>query len=356
MSDGRIHLALTMGDPAGIGPEIILKALRDLEAHSFASRVRLSIIGAQHIMNTALSLLDITELADNEALRSLIEIRGNEAPRAVVPGKTDAYCGHLAFRSIEHAIQLAIDGEVDGIVTAPISKEALKLAGYRYPGHTEILRDLTGSSETCMLLVHGALRVSHVTTHIALEDVPKHITPERLTRVIGLTNDAISDMGCPSPRIAVCALNPHAGEGGLFGHQDQEVIAPVIAQLRSTGIDVSGPVPGDTIFVRARAGQFDAVVAMYHDQGHIPVKLLGFSVDEANGAWTTVSGVNVTLGCPIVRTSVDHGTAFDIAGKGIADARSMMDAIELAAELCQQKKDPRGKAARQTMNRSGRQS
>jgi 4-hydroxy-L-threonine phosphate dehydrogenase PdxA len=184
-----------------------------------------------------------------------------------------------------------------------------------------------------MLLVHGAMRVSHVTTHTALEDVPKRVTPERISRVVTLTDEALKALKVPRRRIAIAALNPHAGEGGLFGRQDIDIVEPTIRRLREQGYDVHGPVPGDTVFVKLRAEQFDAVVAMYHDQGHIPVKLLGFSVDSKTGRWEALSGVNVTLGLPIIRTSVDHGTAFDIAGRGIASETSLIEAIDLAVTL-----------------------
>jgi len=184
-----------------------------------------------------------------------------------------------------------------------------------------------------MLLAHGDMRVSHVTTHVALADVPRLLTVERLRRVIDLTQQAVRDLGITRPRLAVAALNPHAGEGGLFGSQDIEITTPVVAVCRDAGMDITGPVPGDTVFVKLRARQFDAVVAMYHDQGHIPVKLLGFDVDPATGKWRALSGVNITLGLPLIRTSVDHGTAFDIVGKGIASEDSLIEAIEYALRL-----------------------
>jgi 4-hydroxythreonine-4-phosphate dehydrogenase len=196
-----------------------------------------------------------------------------------------------------------------------------------------MLAELTGVKGSVMLLAHGRMRVSHVTTHCALEEVPKRATKARIRQVLDLTQAALRDLGLPRPRIAVAALNPHAGEGGLFGMQDIEVTTPAIAEAVAAGMDVVGPVPGDTVFVKLRAGQYDAVVAMYHDQGHIPVKLLGFEVDPKTGRWEALSGVNVTLGLPIIRTSVDHGTAFDIAGKGIASERSLIEAIEFAEAL-----------------------
>jgi 4-hydroxythreonine-4-phosphate dehydrogenase len=230
-------------------------------------------------------------------------------------------------------VELATAGEVDGIVTAPLNKATLNMAGYHFPGHTELLAHLTGTKGTVLMLAHGGFRVTHVTTHVALERVPSLVTPERVRRVLDLTFQALRRLGIERPRVAVAALNPHAGEGGIFGRQDIEVTTPVVAEYRAKGEAVEGPVPGDTVFVNLRAGRYDAVVAMYHDQGHIPVKLLGFNVDPKTGAWQALSGVNITLGLPIIRTSVDHGTAFDIAGKGVADATSMVEAIDYAQQL-----------------------
>jgi 4-hydroxythreonine-4-phosphate dehydrogenase len=184
-----------------------------------------------------------------------------------------------------------------------------------------------------MMLAHGHLRVSHVSTHVAVSKVPSLVTPERVRRVIDLTIDALRTLGIQKPRIAVAALNPHAGESGLFGDEDDTVLVPVIAGYRAAGVDVSGPHPGDTVFVKGTAGQFDAIVAMYHDQGHIPIKLLGFRIDRKSGHWTELGGINVTLGLPIIRTSVDHGTAFDIARKGVANPQSMIEAIDYAYQL-----------------------
>jgi 4-hydroxythreonine-4-phosphate dehydrogenase len=261
----------------------------------------------------------------------VIEAASTDAP--IAPGQLSAEAGRLAFAAIEQSIRLAQAGEIDAIDTAPINKEALNKAGYAYAGHTEILTELTGSSGSCMLLAHGSLRVTHVSTHVALADAPKRVTPERLRRVFALTHEACLDLGIAKPRIGVCALNPHAGEGGLFGREDQDIVAPVIEEFRAKGIAIEGPIPGDTIYVKALAGQFDAVVAMYHDQGHVAVKTLGFAMDAKTGLMSSLSGVNVTLGLPIIRTSVDHGTAFDIAGQGIANAASMVEAIEFAAQM-----------------------
>ena len=250
----------------------------------------------------------------------------------------------MAYAAVEMAARMALDNDIDGMVTAPFNKDALNLAGYHYAGHTELLAHLTGRSGTVMMLAHGDLRVSHVSTHVALSKVPSLVTPERVRRVIDLTCDALRAFGIVRPRIAVAALNPHAGESGLFGTEDDDVLVPVIASYRRADADVSGPHPGDTIFVKGAAGQFDAIIAMYHDQGHIPVKLLGFRIDRDTGMWTELGGINVTLGLPIIRTSVDHGTAFDIARKGIANPQSMVEAVEYAVRLSAGRKNQIEKA------------
>ena len=332
-----VRLGLTMGDPAGIGPEIILAAARDLAPRIAGGEFALIAIGTPRCFEETARRLDIGAdiVAGSDPIRwprvPVIEAAATEV--AIVPGKLSAEAGRLAYAAIERTVALALAAEIDAVVTAPVSKEALHLAGYPFPGHTEILAELTGSKGSCMMLVHDRLRVSHVSTHVALADVPSRVTPERLRYVIDLTNQALLDLGFERPRIGVCALNPHAGEGGMFGREDADVIAPVVERFRADGMDIAGPVPGDTIYVKALAGQFDAVVAMYHDQGHIVVKTLGFAIDPDSGQMSALSGVNVTLGLPIVRTSVDHGTAFDIAGKGAANPQSMIEAIEVAAQL-----------------------
>ena len=264
---------------------------------------------------------------------ALCALQAGPEGEPIQPGQLSADGGRFAFQAVEMGVRLAMEGRIGGIVTAPLNKEALNKAGYHYPGHTEMLAELTGVRGSCMMLAHGNMRVSHVTTHIALEDVPGRATAERIRRVIDLTHEALMRMRLGRARIALAALNPHAGEGGLFGRHDIDVAAPVIEQAVVDGLDIVGPVPGDTVFVKLRAGQYDAVIANYHDQGHIPVKLLGFEIDPATGRWDALSGVNITLGLPIIRTSVDHGTAFDIAGQGLANARSMVEAIEYAAKL-----------------------
>ncbi len=333
-----LPLAITMGDPAGIGPEIIVKAARRLQPRLASGALRLLVIGSNPALEAARARLapelDIPAVSEDEAsLPALAMLQAGPEGEPIRPGVLSADGGRFAFLAVDAGVRLAMAGRIGGIVTAPLNKEALNKAGFHYPGHTEMLAELTGVRGSCMMLAHGNMRVSHVTTHIALEDVPRRATPERLRRVLDLTHDALTRLGLGRARIAVAALNPHAGEGGLFGRHDIDVAGPVIARARADGMDVLGPVPGDTVFVKLRAGQYDAVVANYHDQGHIPVKLLGFEIDPATGTWNDLSGVNITLGLPIIRTSVDHGTAFDIAGQGIANEQSLVEAIEYAEQL-----------------------
>jgi len=248
-------------------------------------------------------------------------------------GAVSPEAGRAAYAYIETAVGLCQRGAIDGIVTAPINKEALAAAGHQHTGHTEILAKLSGTKDFAMLLMGKELRVIHVTTHVALRRVPELCTRERVGRVIALAQETMNFLGVARPRIAVCGLNPHAGEEGLFGDEEQREIGPAAEVARRAGLDVHGPLPADTLFSRARGGEFDIVVAMYHDQGHVPVKTLGFTFDQKTGAWTGLSGVNVTVGLPFLRVSVDHGTAFDRAWKGIANPESMMEAIEVAVSM-----------------------
>jgi 4-hydroxythreonine-4-phosphate dehydrogenase len=332
------RLALTMGDPAGVGPEIIVKAARKLLPRLQAGELRLLVIGHRSALQAATALLHETLDFPETDTAALALLPAGEEREPIRFGTLSPEAGRFAYLAVERAVALAQAGAIDAIVTAPLNKEALNRAGYHYAGHTDMLAALTDTPRSVMLLAHGDMRVSHVTTHVALQDVPRLLTPERLRRTIDLTQDALLDLGIARPRIAVAALNPHAGEGGLFGRQDIEVTTPVIAQCRADGLDVTGPVPGDTVFVKLRGRQFDAVVAMYHDQGHIPVKLLGFDVDPATGTWRALSGVNITLGLPLIRTSVDHGTAFDIAGTGAANEESLLEAIDYALRLAANRK------------------
>lgn len=326
-----------MGDPAGVGPEIIAKACKALKPRLDADELRLLIIGSNDALNRACHTfapeIEIPSVQAKGQWPGLASLQACPEGEPILPGVLSTDGGRFAYHAVEQAVELAKAGRIHGIVTAPLNKEALNKAGFHFAGHTDLLAHLTGAKGSVMMLAHGNMRVSHVTTHIALEDVPKKLTPERLRYVIDLTAETLTGLGLPRRRIAVAALNPHAGEGGLFGRQDIDVSMPVIAQCVAEGLDVVGPVPGDTVFVKLHAGQFDAVIAMYHDQGHIPVKLLGFNVDPKTGKWDSLSGVNITLGLPIIRTSVDHGTAFDIAGKGIANELSLLEAIDYAVRL-----------------------
>ena len=339
---------MTSGDPAGIGPEIMARAAVALRPKVAAGELSLVLIGAAAAHRAALKQLGLEDPSTHGggAHAAIAFVDVDPAGSQVPFGKSTAEGGRIAYDAIAKAVRLALDDAVDAICTGPISKEALNFAGHHYSGHTELLADITGARDSVMLLAHGNMRVSHVTTYVAIEDVPRRVTPERLGRVVALTDEALKAFGLLRRRIAVAALNPHAGEGGLFGRQDIDIVEPTIKRLRKKGFDVEGPVPGDTVFVKLRAKQFDAVVAMYHDQGHIPVKLLGFSVDEKTGRWEALSGVNVTLGLPIIRTSVDHGTAFDIAGAGVASETSLIEAIELAVVLARARTERRmaGKA------------
>ncbi|MGV8987267.1 MAG: 4-hydroxythreonine-4-phosphate dehydrogenase PdxA [Cypionkella sp.] len=331
-------LAVTIGDPAGIGPEICLKAASNLAQRLEAHQMALVLVGDLGVLQaTGEALgLPVPKVVDEQSLAGLTgaAILPTPIPTAeIVPGVVSAAAGAQAYFAVEMATRLAMAGKVAAIVTGPLNKEALHLAGYDYAGHTEMLADLTGVRDSVMMLAHGDFRVSHVSTHCALEDVPRRATAARIGRVIDLTEATLRGLGIANPRIAVAALNPHGGEGGIFGRHDIDITEPLVADYVARGHAIFGPVPGDTVFVKLRGGAYDAVIAMYHDQGHIPVKLLGFSIDRETGRWTGLSGVNVTLGLPIIRTSVDHGTAFDIVGRGIADPNSLVEAIDYALQL-----------------------
>jgi 4-hydroxythreonine-4-phosphate dehydrogenase len=323
----RPLLAITMGDPAGVGPEVIAKALDRSEIWEVCRPV---VVGDARWMEEATRIVaagrpvrvlqDITEAGGGEAL-DVLDLANVDAAH-LDRGQVSPEAGRAASEYIRRAVDLALDGEVAGVVTAPINKEALHAASVPYAGHTEMLAELCGAKGVAMMLVAGRMRVSHVSTHVSLRQAVERVTLERITRVVHLTHAALMRMGLTVPRIAVAGLNPHAGEGGLFGEEEREIIGPAVAVAQAEKINAMGPFPPDSIFLRASQGEFDAVIAMYHDQGHIPIKLLGFH-----------EGVNVTLGLPIIRTSVDHGTAFDIVGTGRADERSLVAALRLASQM-----------------------
>jgi len=335
----RPILGVTMGDPAGVGPEIIARALAEPVVRAASRPV---VIGAAATMAEALALIG-SPLALH-AVRRVAECRWADGTLEVLDlanvdmttlprAEVSAAAGRAAYEYIEGAVTLARAGEIHAIVTAPVNKEALAAAGVQHSGHTEILARLTDTRDFAMLLMGRQLRVIHVTTHVALRRVPDLVTRERVLRTIRLAQRTLEDLGRPRGRIAVAGLNPHAGEEGLFGDGEQRAIIPAVEAARADGLDVTGPLPADTLFSRARGGEFDIVVAMYHDQGHIPVKTLGFEYDETIKKWTGLSGVNVTVGLPFLRVSVDHGTAFDRAWKGIANHESMVEALDVATTM-----------------------
>ncbi|MEA2785154.1 MAG: 4-phospho-D-threonate 3-dehydrogenase / 4-phospho-D-erythronate 3-dehydrogenase, partial [Candidatus Eremiobacteraeota bacterium] len=328
-------IGITMGDAAGVGPEIIAKTLAD---PTWYDKCRPYVIGDATVMQRAMNLVGSTQTLRNvgggsapchpelvEGCASQLDIvdLGLLTADDVPFGKLSPKAGDAAFRYIECANRLALDGFLDAICTAPLNKEALHAGGHNYPGHTEILADLSGTKEYAMMLTAPNLRVIHVTTHIGLVDAIKRVTPDRVYTVIRLAHETLVRAGIEQPRIGVCGINPHAGENGLFGYGEEEKqIAPGVARAVAEGIAVDGPLPADTLFFRAARGDFDIVVAMYHDQGHGPIKVLGLE-----------AGVNITVGLPYIRTSVDHGTAFDIAGTGKAEDGSMRAALAAAIEL-----------------------
>jgi 4-hydroxythreonine-4-phosphate dehydrogenase len=318
-------IGVTIGDPAGIGPEIVVAALADPDLGC-----RAVAIGDAGILARAAKILSIDVafdvIGDPAAARfapgTIDVLTVSRLPADLPFGEIRAECGAAAFDYIRTAIDLALAGKIGAIATAPVHKEALKLAGIPYPGHTEMLADLTRAPHHAMMLFNDELRVLLVTIHLSLVDAIRSLTVEKELIALRLADRAARQLGVPKPRVAVAGLNPHAGENGLFGREDLDIIRPAVEQARNEGIDASGPWPGDTVFMQARQGRFDIVVAQYHDQGLIPVKYLGIE-----------HGVNVTVGLPFVRTSVDHGTAFDIAGTGKANPESMKVAIRQAAKM-----------------------
>jgi 4-hydroxythreonine-4-phosphate dehydrogenase len=322
-------IGITLGDVAGIGPEIILKALSSLEVYDFCRPLVVGNLSTLEAVRKSLGL-SLKFQAVNEELAKAVFKPGQIAvwdftrlklPQ-ITPGKPDKHTGEAAYQYIKAAVALAQAAEIAAITTAPISKCALQKAGYNYPGHTELLAELTHSRDYAMMLVGGGLRVVLVTTHVPLSQVPSRISADKVLRIIRLVHRSLPQWGVPTPRIAVAAMNPHAGEEGLLGGEEQEHIQPAVTQAQESGIAVWGPLPADSLFYRAIGGEFDVVVAMYHDQGLIPLKLR--APREA---------VNITLGLPILRTSVGHGCAWDIAGKGMADPASLLAALKLAGQL-----------------------
>ena len=319
---GRPRIGITIGDAAGIGPEIVLKSLAESEVHSTADHL---IIGDLTFLRSEAERLGIDlELisGDQPEPGKAVVFDLKNLPESIVAGKEDAACGRAAGEYIEAAVKLWSEGRIDAIATAPISKRSLALGGYEFPGHTEFLAALTGTEKFAMSFFSGALRVVLLSTHLSLRDAIERVTKERVADLIRFTSSELPKLLGRRVRLAVAGLNPHASENGMFGSEEAEEMTPAIELCRREGIEVEGPFAADTVFIRCNSGEFDGVIACYHDQATIAVKCLSFG-----------RGVNVTLGLPLIRTSVDHGTAFDIAGKGIAEHSSMVEAIRLAGEL-----------------------
>jgi 4-hydroxythreonine-4-phosphate dehydrogenase len=334
---GRPVLGISIGDPSGIGPEICLKALDRADIYERAVPVvysdRQVLEDGLEVTGKKFTLNALKDPRDAKGVKGVIDFmdagvitKKGEYAYSTVAAKS----GEASFQYVIKAIADAMDGKTAGVVTGPINKEAINMAGRHYAGHTEIFADYTKTKNYGMLLSGGGLNVIHCTTHVSMRDACDLITKERVLDVIHLAERALRLMGKEKRRIAVAGLNAHSSENGLFGFEEERAIIPAIEAAKAEGLDVTGPVPPDTVFVKALGGQFDVVVAMYHDQGHIPLKLSGFRMDPATGLYSQMSGINTTIGLPIIRTSVDHGTAFGKAGKNRANEESLVDAIDMA--------------------------
>ena len=325
-------LAVTIGDPSGIGPEVVAKALQDRSMHDIMRPVLvgtvLAVQKALNAINSSDKVIGVSSAAEARCEPGSLEViapgdwEGTEFP----VGKHDAGSGSASHLWVEEAAKICIAGDVEGMVTAPVNKESWNMGGSKDTGHMEVFKRLTGSSYVATMLVSGQMRCMHLSTHKSLSEAVKYVTTENIMTATRLTNEKFNNWGFENPRIAIAALNPHASDNGLIGSEEADEIAPAVAQAISEGIDASGPHPADTVFNNAAAGKYDVVVVMYHDQGHIPIKVYG--VEQS---------VTVNLGLPFLRTSVDHGTAFDIAGTGIASEVSMIEALKLGASLASRK-------------------
>ncbi len=332
-------IGISMGDPAGVGPEIAVKALMQASIHESCHPV---IIGDAWIIEREAQeyspkkkVLSVQSVDQCRFREDTINVYVKDIPecRDVKRGEISSVAGHAAFKAVTIMIDLAMKGEIDATVTGPIHKKAINIAGHHYAGHTEIFAEFTGTENFAMMLACDKLKVIHVTTHVALREACDLISSPRVLSRIKLMDEGLKKLGYENPKIGVAGLNPHAGDEGLFGDEEAKVILPAIEQAIREGYNVEGPVPPDTLFPKALEKLYDGCVAMYHDQGHIPFKMAGFAWNEETQSMDSVIGVNVTLGLPIIRTSVDHGTAFDIAGKGIASEDALLDAIEYAVKM-----------------------
>ncbi|GHT01762.1 4-hydroxythreonine-4-phosphate dehydrogenase [Synergistales bacterium] len=338
-------IGITMGDPSGVGPEITVKALRRDGLYKKCVPI---VIGdyealreANEFSHTALALREIASPSDAKGEYGTVDYinLGYLKPGSFEYKKVQRLTGEASFQYVVKGIDLAMKKELHAVVTGPINKEAINLAGHHYSGHTEIFGDYTHTKDYAMLLLGGTIKVIHVTTHCSMRDACDRIKKDRVLSVIKLAHEGLKLMDYENPKIGVAGLNAHASENGLFGWEEEREISPAIEEAKSLGINVEGPVPPDTVFVKCAAGQYDVVVAMYHDQGHIPLKLVGFKLDIATNRYSSMSGVNSTIGLPIIRTSVDHGTAFGKAGEGRANEESLVDAIDVAVVMAKNKFD-----------------
>lgn len=335
----RPIIAISAGDPAGIGPEISVKALNDPEIYA---RGRPLLVCDPEVVRQAIGFCHLenrlnvvkTPAEGHYTLGTIDVLNMQQVDMATFRhNEVAAMTGEASFRYVEKVIELALAQQVQATVTGPINKGAIQLAGHHYAGHTEIYAEKTGTQHYAMMLADGDFRVIHVSTHVSLREAIERTKKERIVNVIKLAHDALRTLGIARPRIAVNGLNPHAGENGLFGSEETEEIMPAIQEARQLGVDADGPHPPDTVFPKLRGGQYDIVVCMYHDQGHIPTKLTGFNYNASTDRWEGMSGVNITLGLPIIRVSVDHGTAFDKGGKNQANPESMIQAITYATRM-----------------------
>jgi 4-hydroxythreonine-4-phosphate dehydrogenase len=337
-------IGITMGDPASIGPEIAVKALLEKKIHDIC---RPLLVGDAKVFEQIISMLSlkasvnaVDKVTDAKFELGIVDVLDlkNVEPGKLVFGEISAMCGEASFQAVKKVIALALANEIDATVTGPINKKSINLAGHHFAGHTEIYAHYTGTKKYAMLLVEENMKVIHVSTHVSLRQACDLVKKDRILEVIDLLQNGMKQLGETNLKIGVAGLNPHAGDSGLFGTEDDLEILPAVEEARCLGYDVEGPVPPDTLFAKASTGAYGGVVAMYHDQGHIPFKLAGFKWKAAKKMMDSVKGVNITMGLPIIRTSVDHGTAFEIAGKGIASPDAMVLAIESAVQLSKNKK------------------
>ena len=339
MTEIKPIIGISMGDPSGIGPEIAVKALARKEIYTICKPL---IVGDSNAIKDALRMtsLDLKINSISEVKQALFQFGTldvydlkNVDMAKLQYGKVSAMSGDAAFEAIKKVIELAQNKEIDATVTGPINKESINLAGHHYSGHTEIYAHYTNTEDYTMMLAHENLRVVHVSTHVSLKEACARVKKDRVLKVIKLAWEACRKIGIADPRIGVAGLNPHAGESGMFGREEIDEIIPAIQEAKALKINADGPVPPDSLFSKAKGGLYDIVVAMYHDQGHIPLKVVGFNWNDEKQKWDSISGVNITLGLPIIRSSVDHGTAFGKAGKGTASELSLVHAIEYAVKM-----------------------